>query len=286
MNETVKKQQQHSKQGHKARRQKSSLLLLLISILFCTIAIVSVLTLMQEESSQEQQKTLEQTNTGNNNVSNTNTSNTNTSNTNPEIKTPTLRTSDHNNPSSEGWNLVLVNPWHAIPDDLDITLIQLKNGQSVDERIYPDLQEMMDDCRAAGLSPIICSSYRTMDKQARLFNNQVKNYQSQGYSEEDAVIEAGKWVATPGTSEHQLGLAVDIVAVSNQNLDQSQENTSEQQWLMENSYKYGFILRYPTDKSEITGIGYEPWHYRFVGKEVAAEIKERGICLEEYLEAK
>lgn len=281
MNETVKKQQQPSKQGHKVSQQRKSLLLLLISILFCTIAIVSVLTLMQEESSQEQQKTLEQTNTGNNNVSNTN-----TSNTNPEIKTPTLRTSDHNNTTSEGWNLVLVNPWHAIPDDLDITLIQLKNGQSVDERIYPDLQGMMDDCRAAGLSPIICSSYRTMDKQTRLFNNQVKNYTSQGYSEEDAVIEAGKWVAIPGTSEHQLGLAVDIVAKSNQMLDESQERTAEQQWLMGNSYKYGFILRYPTDKSEITGIGYEPWHYRYVGKEVAAEIKERGICLEEYLEAK
>ncbi len=123
-----------------------------------------------------------------------------------------------------------------------------------------------------------------MEKQTRLFNNQVENYKSQVYSEEKAKLQAGKWIAVPGTSEHQLGLAVDVVSVNNQTLDETQENTEEQKWLIKNSYKYGFILRYPTDKSDITGIGYEPWHYRYVGKEAAAVIKEKGICLEEYLE--
>lgn len=104
-----------------------------------------------------------------------------------------------------------------------------------------------------------------------------------GYSAEEAKIEAAKSVAVPGTSEHQLGLAVDIVDVNNQNLDSSQEHTPVQKWLMENSWKYGFILRYPKGKSEITGIIYEPWHYRYVGKEAAADIVERGITLEEYL---
>lgn len=101
---------------------------------------------------------------------------------------------------------------------------------------------------------------------------------------EDAKLEAGKIVAVPGTSEHQLGLAVDIVDKYNQVLDENQENTAVQKWLMENCWKYGFILRYPNDKSSITGIMYEPWHYRYVGDAAAKEIYQQGICLEEYLD--
>jgi D-alanyl-D-alanine carboxypeptidase len=141
----------------------------------------------------------------------------------------------------------------------------------------------MDAARAEGLSPIICSSYRTIERQKTLFNNQVEKYVSRGYSRDEAEKEAAKWVAVPGTSEHHTGLAVDIVALSYQHLDEEQENTAEQQWLMKNAYKYGFILRYPSNKSDITGIGYEPWHYRYVGKEAAKEIYERDVCLEEYL---
>jgi len=143
----------------------------------------------------------------------------------------------------------------------------------------------MDDCRAAGLNPLICSSYRTIDKQKNLYKNKVGEYLAQGYSQESAEAAAGELVAVPGTSEHQLGLALDIVDVANQVLDERQENTEVQKWLMKNSWKYGFILRYPTDKSDITGISYEPWHYRYVGKEAAKEIYEAGICLEEYLNA-
>lgn len=181
------------------------------------------------------------------------------------------------------WNMILVNPWNKLPDDFEVKLTQLKNGHSVDERAYPDLQQMMDDARAAGLAPIICSSYRTNAKQTTLFTNQVNSYLSRGYEYDDAIAEAGKWVAVPGTSEHQTGLAVDIVATSYQILDEAQEDTAEQKWLMENSYKYGWILRYPSDKSELTGIYYEPWHYRYVGKSAAQEIYEKGICFEEYL---
>lgn len=143
----------------------------------------------------------------------------------------------------------------------------------------------MDECRAAGLNPLICSSYRTMDKQKELYKNKVDEYLAQGYSQESAEAAAGELVAVPGTSGHQLGLALDIVDVANQVLDERQENTEVQKWLMKNSWKYGFILRYPTDKSDITGISYEPWHYRYVGKEAAKEIYEAGICLEEYLNA-
>lgn len=185
---------------------------------------------------------------------------------------------------SGSWNLTLVNPWTKMPQSYEPNLTYLKNGHAVDERCYASLQEMMDACKAAGLSPIICSSYRTQEKQQQLFNNQVQNYLNRGYSQADAEAAAGNAVALPGTSEHQLGLAVDIVDVNNQNLNSSQENTPTQQWLMQNSWQYGFILRYPSDKSAITGIMYEPWHYRYVGKEVAQYLYENGICLEEYLD--
>lgn len=183
------------------------------------------------------------------------------------------------------WNLILVNPWTPLPEDYQVTLTALKNGHSVDERCYPDLQAMMDACREAGLHPVICSSYRTQEKQTRLYNNQVDKLVGRGYARTDAEAEAGKAVAVPGTSEHQLGLAVDIVDLSNQNLNESQEDTAVQKWLMEHSWEYGFILRYPNDKSDVTGIIYEPWHYRYVGREAARDIREQGVCLEEYLGA-
>lgn len=186
--------------------------------------------------------------------------------------------------NSSDWNLILVNKWNPVPSDFSVELVPLSNGHSIDARAYEDLQTMMDDARMEGLSPVICSSYRTNEKQEQLYNTKVTYYLAQGYSEEDAKTEAGKWVAVPGTSEHQTGLAVDIVSSNYQVLDEQQENTAEQKWLMNYSYLYGFILRYPNDKSEITGIYYEPWHYRYVGKEAAREIHEQGICLEEYLE--
>ena len=183
------------------------------------------------------------------------------------------------------WNLMLVNAGHPLPDGFTVEVTQLSNGHAIDARAYPALQEMMDAARAAGLSPVICSSYRTNETQQRLFQQQVDAYIERGYSEEDAEVEAAVWVAIPGTSEHELGLAVDIVDLSYQLLDEKQEQTPVQQWLMEHCQEYGFILRYPTDKSSITGIGYEPWHYRYVGREAAEEIMSQGICLEEYLGA-
>lgn len=184
----------------------------------------------------------------------------------------------------EAWALILVNAEHPIPEDYTVTLTLLRNGQAVDRRAYPDLQEMVDDMRAKGLSPLICSSFRTQEKQQKLYDAQVQKYLDKGYSREAAEEEASKWSAYPGTSEHQTGLALDIVSTAYQVLDEKQESTPEQAWLLENSWKYGFILRYPPEKSEITGIFYEPWHYRYVGKAAAKEIYDAGICLEEYLE--
>ena len=185
------------------------------------------------------------------------------------------------------WNLILVNSTHFVNQDYisNIKLTKLRYGQAVDERCYPDLQRMMDDCRKEGYSPIICSSFRTNQKQRELYKKQVAIYMSQGLSEQEAKAEAAKSVAIPGTSEHELGLAVDIADINNQNLVSGMESQPVQQWLMENCWKYGFILRYPPDKSDITGIVYEPWHYRYVGYGAAKYMYENNLTLEEYLEA-
>lgn len=187
-------------------------------------------------------------------------------------------------PDTGAWNLVLVNPWNPIPENYTIETVELRNGFEVDERCYPDLQVMMDDCRAEGLSPYICSAYRTQDVQERLYKAEMEQWLARGYSQSEAEMKAGTVVAVPGTSEHQLGLALDIVDIDYQILDESQEDTDVQKWLLEHSWEYGFILRYPTEKSHITGIIYEPWHYRYVGKEAAEVIHAQGLCLEEYLD--
>lgn len=197
--------------------------------------------------------------------------------------TQKLRHNKTNRPEIRDWNLILVNPRHKLPHDFSVDLIELKNGHAVDRRAYPALQAMMDDARSQGLSPLICSSYRTREKQQELYTRQVSAYMERGYERKEALKEAGKWVARPGYSEHQTGLALDIVSQAYQLLDKNQENTPEQRWLMKNAYRYGFILRYPEDKTQLTGIGYEPWHYRYVGKKAAKEIYKKGLCLEEYL---
>lgn len=179
--------------------------------------------------------------------------------------------------------LTLVNPWNELPEDWQVDLVTLSNGLQIDRRCYDALQEMMDACREAGYEPLICSAYRTQETQQDLFNNKVAKLEAGGKSHDEAVQEAGTVVAVPGTSEHQLGLTVDVVDVNNQNLTEEQEKTPTQKWLMANSWRYGFIHRYPNSKSDITGIIYEPWHYRYVGKDAAQEIFNKGITLEEYL---
>ena len=185
--------------------------------------------------------------------------------------------------SQEDWQLLLVNALHKLPEDYHVELKTLANGLQVDARIYDDLNAMLTDCREAGLEPIVCSAYRTEDTQTRLYRNKVSRLLSAGWSRDTVEQEAARWVAPPGTSEHQTGLALDIVSADYQLLDEQQAQTPEQQWLMAHCWEYGFVLRYPTDKCAATGIGYEPWHYRYVGKEAAREMQQKGLCLEEYL---
>ena len=184
---------------------------------------------------------------------------------------------------SEDWKLTLVNASHPVEAGYEPELAEIENNYYFDARAVEFLQEMLAAGRKEGLDFWVCSAYRTIEKQTELYEDKVRRVQAEGTSGPGAREEAARTVARPGTSEHNLGLAVDIVARDYQILDEKQEQTDEQQWLMENCWKYGFILRYPTDKTEITGIIYEPWHYRYVGREAAREIMEQGICLEEYL---
>ena len=175
---------------------------------------------------------------------------------------------------STPWNLTLVNRDHPVPDGYEVELVDVPGGEKVDQRIYDPLMEMLDDAAAGDLGPIVVSGFRTQEKQQSLYDEKIQKYQNQGYSKEEAVELAEQWVARPGTSEHQLGLVVDINGAT----------YDIYLWLQANSYKYGFIFRYPGSKTEITGVAEEVWHYRYVGIEAAAEIYEQGVCLEEYVE--
>ena len=189
--------------------------------------------------------------------------------------------------ASNGQLITLVNPWHKIPENYTVELTPINDQYQVASIAYADYLDMIRACENAGHQPAVCSAYRTQEYQLDLFDNKVKrllkDYPNK-YTQEEAQVIAARSVAVPGTSEHQLGLALDIIDNRNWRLDESQAQMPTQQWLMENSWKYGWILRYPNEKSEITGIIYEPWHYRYVGRAVAAEIHELGVCLEEYLQ--
>lgn len=177
----------------------------------------------------------------------------------------------------ESWKLLLVNADHPLPEDFTVKLKSLRNGHQVDERIYPELQQMFDDARAAGIYPLINESFRTGERQQEIMDKYIAKYEENGLSHDDAVKKARSIVALPGTSEHQLGLALDIIA------EYGADSNATWTWLKENCWRYGFILRYPADKEDVTSISFEPWHFRYVGVPTAREITEQGLCLEEYL---
>lgn len=181
--------------------------------------------------------------------------------------------------ADNGWNLILVNRNSYIPDDYKVELTELSNGEKVDSRIYPELQEMFNDARAQGYGLFVREGYRTQEEQQQLLDEKIEAYENEGKSKSEAKKLAEQWVAIPGTSEHQLGIAVDI------NADTTKSSSDDvYSWLAENAHKYGFIKRYPSDKTDITGVINEPWHYRYVGKEAALEIYSQGMCLEEYID--
>lgn len=187
--------------------------------------------------------------------------------------------------SGTQWNLLLVNREQKLPQGFSVALASIQGGQyQVDARCVDALEQMLDDCRAAGFSPAVCSAYRTEQEQRLLFNRETARWMALGMPLTEAQRAAAKSTAVPGTSEHQTGLAVDLVDSNYWGLDEAQASMPAQKWLMEHCWEYGFILRYPSDKEAVTGIVYEPWHYRYVGLQAAKTIHEQSLCLEEYLQ--
>lgn len=186
----------------------------------------------------------------------------------------------------EDWRLILVNKQHKIPDGYEFPLgnITASGSMQCDERILTDLLTMMQAAKEDNVDLVICSPYRDFNRQAYLFEKKVNRYMNAGMSYLDAYKTASVSTTAPNASEHQIGLAIDFYSSTYMRLDEDFENTQAGIWLAENSYKYGFILRYPKGKEYITGIIYEPWHFRYVGVEAATVITESGVTLEEFLE--
>ena len=182
------------------------------------------------------------------------------------------------------WNMALINYENPLESGYVPELKEIEPEKAVDARIYDAVQEMLAAGNAEGLQFYIASAYRSYEKQQEVFNQTMNDWLAQGKTPLEAYEETAKSVAIPGTSEHATGLALDITSGTLGELNEQQAETEEFKWLEKNCWKYGFILRYPPEKSDITKIIYEPWHFRYVGKEAAKEIMKQGITLEEYLE--
>ena len=178
------------------------------------------------------------------------------------------------------WNLKLVNKDNSVNRDYVPELEEIDDGVMFDKRAISYLKDMINAMYKENITNVwVASAYRTYDRQEELFNNKVQYYKNEGNDQEEAEKLAQMLVQRPEMSEHNLGLAADFNKVDN-----DFEDTKAFAWLQENAQDYGFILRYPKDKQDITGISYESWHWRYVGAEHAKVIKEKGFCLEEYIE--
>ena len=182
----------------------------------------------------------------------------------------------------DDWKLILVNKQHPIPDDYEFPLGNISYGKQCDQRIIVSLMAMLKAAQDDGAPLEIASPYRSDERQKRLFAEHIAGYMRAGMSYVDAFGQTAQAVTVPGSSEHQIGLAVDLVQNDHYALDEAFGETKGGKWLRDNSYRFGFILRYPKGKENITGIEYEPWHFRYVGVDAATEMYENDLCLEEF----
>ena len=181
------------------------------------------------------------------------------------------------------WYMVLANRSSVLPGDFTVAETATVGEAVVDARIAEALRQMVNDAAAAGVKLKPTNGYRSIARQQELWDARVKTLMEGGLSQADAETKAIDYTSAPGTSDHNTGLGLDIVSEDHPAKDAGFAETAAAQWLAEHAADYGFILRYPSDKTEATGMDYEPWHYRYVGSEQAHKIKENGLCLEEYL---
>ena len=181
------------------------------------------------------------------------------------------------------WYMVLANRSSVLPGDFTVAETATVGEAVVDARIAEALRQMVNDAAATGVKLKPTNGYRSIARQQELWDARVKTLMEGGLSQADAETKAIDYTSAPGTSDHNTGLGLDIVSEDHPAKDAGFAETAAAQWLAEHAADYGFILRYPSDKTEATGMDYEPWHYRYVGSEQAHKIKESGLCLEEYL---
>lgn len=190
--------------------------------------------------------------------------------------------------SLDDWNLILVGPWNELPEEFNPELVEVDNQQRIDARIEEAWNNWYQAALEAGHRLFFASGYRSIELQETNFNQTVQENLNAGMSEEEAIESAKEYLTEPGYSEHHTGLALDIVdeewIVAGKGLIPEYETQASQQWLVDTMTDYGFILRYPEGKEEITGILYEPWHFRYVGLENAQFMVEHELVLEEYLD--
>ena len=179
--------------------------------------------------------------------------------------------------------LILVNYDNAVPNDYKLDLRYTENRkEQVANVLYNDLVLMLRDAQNVGYTYWIASGYRSIQIQQGLIDDHINTYISEGMSVEEAKNKTYEILEKANYSERHTGLAIDFLSSDNLNMDESQEMTEGNKWLRENCFKYGFILRYPRDRQAITNMSYEPWHFRYVGREASTFIHQNNLTLEEF----
>lgn len=185
----------------------------------------------------------------------------------------------------ENEHFFLVNHEYPLPDDYEVETDYVQGSYELEVTAAKYCRDMIEAAKEDGIELKVLSAYRTVSYQKKLFERNIKSrMEKYGWSYDEAYADVLINIALPGTSEHNAGLAVDIVTEDDWDTYEAFDQTEEYRWLQENAADYGFILRYLKDKTDITGYIYEPWHYRYVGVEYAAIIRDSGLCLEEFFE--
>ena len=181
------------------------------------------------------------------------------------------------------WAFYLINEQSPLPADYQPALKAVSGDFALDERAADYAVAMLLAAHTDGVKLKVISAYRSMQKQGENFNSYVERLMAEDFSEDEAIALTAAQIAMPGASEHNAGLALDILSIYCTAIDEEFERTPEFRWLADNSWRFGFILRYPKDAEEITGFIYEPWHFRFVGVIWAEQIYNSGLTLDEYI---
>ena len=255
----MKENEENKRMIENKRFKIIAICVLVFSIIIITIGIVRIISSKNKKISKESEETTINTQAEENNTI--------------EVVLPVKK-------EITDWRLTLVNKENPLPEDYKIELSNIDKTRQFDKRAIGELNTMLKDMKAQGIQNIwVQSAYRSVEYQQNLYNNSINKYLKQGKTTKEAEELTLEYLNKPGESEHNLGLAVDF-----NNVDEGFENTKAYEWLNQNAENYGFILRYPEEKANITGIEYEPWHWRYVGKENAVRMNNLNMCLEEYIE--